>query len=102
MKKLIYVTLIPILTACSSQKPTVRSQNSPIDNITSATKTHKEGVMQRKLDNWLENDWTPTIEKNTTMQKINKDKKRDFTLQEYVDKVNAYIKEKDSQKSDKE
>ena len=50
--------------------------------------------MQKSLDNWLQTDWTPTVEKNETIKKMDENKSRNFTIQEYVDKAGAYIKNK--------
>ncbi|WP_457745361.1 hypothetical protein [Sulfurimonas sp.] len=69
--------------------------------------------MQKALDQWLQKEWTPTVEKDSTIQKkymqekiIKKDKgeekvfiekkSRNFTLQEYVDKISVYMQAKPS------
>ena len=52
--------------------------------------------MQQSLDNWLKNDWTPTVEKDEKIKEINEDKERSFTLQEYVDKAVIYSNESNS------
>ena len=75
--------------------------------------------MQKSLNSWLENEWEPTISKDKEIQKkymqeekvqnkgeaqtsaketqeshfVDKED-RNFTLQEYVDKASAYMKEK--------
>lgn len=72
--------------------------------------------MQNSLDNWLKDEWTPTVEQDSNIQKkymkeevvvegetnttksqevkYTEDKERAFTLQEYVDKAVAYQKAK--------
>ena len=82
-----------IFTGCSSGVVTTPSKNNALNNITNMNKEHKSYGMQKSLDNWLKEKWTPTIEKNATIRQINQDKQRDFTLQEYVDKVEVYLKE---------
>lgn len=49
--------------------------------------------MQTSLNKWIKEDWTPSVEKNETIEKINSDKKRSFKLQEYVDKMEVYSNE---------
>ena len=85
-----------IFTGCSSSIATTPSKNNALNNITNVNKEYKSYSMQKSLDNWLKEKWTPTIEKNATIHQINQDKQRDFTLQEYVDKIEVYLKESNS------
>ena len=67
--------------------------------------------MQRSLNDFVKNDWTPTLSKDENIQKkymkvdesnstkedkktYVEDKDRSFTLQEYADKISAYMKAK--------
>lgn len=70
------------------------TQNKELNSVSPTNQTKKDGAMQKSLDTWLEKDWTPTVEKNETIKKVNEDKDRNFTLQEYVDKAGAYLKNK--------
>ncbi|MBU0631160.1 hypothetical protein KKA17_00800 [bacterium] len=70
------------------------TKNKELNTISPSHQDKEDGKMQKSLDNWLENDWTPTVEKNETIKKMDENESRNFTLQEYVDKVGAYIKNK--------
>lgn len=82
--------LLVMLIGCGSKTETTPTKNQALIDITSTKKVKKDYAMQKALDNWLENEWTPTIEKNESIKKINDDKERAFTLQEYVEKISAY------------
>lgn len=70
------------------------TQNKVLNSVSPTNQEKKDGAMQKSLDTWLEKEWTPTVEQNETIKKMNEDKNRNFTLQEYVDKAGAYIKNK--------
>jgi len=103
------------LSGCGYTADVSPSQNTELKKVTpsqNCKKSHnceKKGYMQRALDEWLEEEWTPTVEKDEaiqkkymevkTIKKADKEEKvliekkdRDFTLQEYVDKASAYMK----------
>jgi len=122
-----FITLSPLiitaflLSSCaSSQTEVAPSQNSALNSISKSNASkEKEGLMQKSLNSWLENEWEPTISKDKEIQKkymqeekvqnkgeaqtsaketqeshfVDKED-RNFTLQEYVDKASAYMKEK--------
>ena len=68
------------------------SQNNALNSISPSHKTKaQEGILQKKSDAFIKDDWTPTIEKNSTIKTINEDESRDFKIQEYVDKAGVYI-----------
>ena len=114
MKHLITITLTItasiIVGGCASSAPVPPSQNCDLNKISNSHGKNKPGLMQKNLNNWLKNEWTPTVNKdkkiqkkylkkettttndNTTEEKYVEDKERNFTLQEYVDKASAYIK----------
>ena len=48
--------------------------------------------MQKSLNDFVKNDWTPTLSKDK--KTYVEDKDRSFTLQEYTDKISAYMKAK--------
>ena len=81
-----------ILNSCSSSNVVNPSQNNALNSVTSSHK-EKSGAMQKSLDNWLEEEWTPTVEKDKEVKEKYSDKSRDFTIQEYVDKSTIYIKD---------
>ena len=54
--------------------------------------------MQKALDNWIKDDWTPTVEKDKDIKNKNSDIERDFKLQEYADKIAVYMRENNSSK----
>ncbi len=100
MNKLALLTIttfsILSLTSCNSSNDVSPSQNKALNGVTQATTYKEDGAMQKSLDNWLNKEWTPTVEKDEKIKKINKDKNRNFTLQEYVDKAAVYSKEDNS------
>ena len=101
--KNITLTALTVLTivgmsACGSKELGSPSQNSALNSVTTSGKNTKSAGMQKSLDSWLEKEWTPTVEKDKEIQKKYKDEDRDFTLQEYVDKSEAYLKDKNSTK----
>jgi hypothetical protein len=122
MKQLIIITntltALLLLSGCGSSKTVAPSQNSALNSISkSSAAKEKKGIMQSSLENWLKTEWEPTLSKDATIQKKymkavpqngkteksqKGDKKstyverddRPFTLQEYVDKTEAYLKAK--------
>lgn len=94
------------LAGCSQHTTDVPANdpNSPV--ISPKHTTDRPGYMQKIMDNFLENDWSPTLSKDKEIQKkymkkrdnmeegseelYEEDKKRAFTLQEYLDKATAY------------
>jgi hypothetical protein len=100
MKKLYIPIIIGLsISACSTAQSPTPSKNEALLSVTSGKEKKKEGAMQKALDNWLEKEWTPTVEKDEEIKKVNEDEKRAFTLQEYVDKAEVYS---DSKAKDKE
>jgi len=120
---------ILILGGCASNNKMVTpSQNSALNSVSKSTAAvKKEGIMQKSLDSWLKTDWEPTINKDKKIQKkylkketandldtnntnnTTTEKKEDkyveredknFTLQEYVDKAEAYSKAHSSDKQE--
>ena len=97
MKKLIsYIILAVILNSCSASKPTNPSQNSALNSISKSSQKSEKGSMQNNLDKWLQEEWEPSVKKDTKTQEKYSDKSRDFKLQEYVDKASLYLKEHNS------
>lgn len=136
MKQITTITLITLtislISGCSSKTEVAPSQNSALNSISSSGQNSKSSYMQKSLDSWLKEDWTPTVTKDKEVQKkymkkttVSKngesnetvenkstqsktvqengtsdegsyveDKDRNFTLQEYVDKAEAYFKAK--------
>ena len=123
MKQLIPTTLMAslfiLLSGCATDEPVAPSQNSDLNKISNSNGKEKPGLMQKSLDSWLKNEWTPTVNKdkkvqkkylkkvniknidtnadmketsNATEEKYVENKERNFTLQEYVDKASAYMK----------
>jgi len=124
MKQLIKTTLTAslfiLLSGCAAGVPVAPSQNSDLNKISNSNGKEKPGAMQKSLDSWLKNEWTPTVNKdkkiqkkylkkadgsiqeinNTTEEKYVEKEDRNFTLQEYVDKTEAYLKAKPSDDKD--
>jgi len=116
MKQLITTSLITfafiLLNGCATDALVTPSQNGDLNKVSNSNGKAKSGLMQKSLDNWLKNEWTPTVNKdkkvqnkymkkvdikrknssNDTEKKYVEDKERNFRLQEYVDKATAYSK----------
>ena len=114
MKKLIvkYSTSISLIlfTACSTTPDVSPSQNNALNKISNSNANNNKGSMQSLLDDFLKDDWTPTVENDKEIQKkymqevkesnatsesnttyVEKEGKY-FTLQELADKRAAYVK----------
>ena len=70
------------------------TKNEALNKVSPSNQEKKDGAMQKSLDNWLEKVWTPTVQKDEKVKKIDANESRNFTLQEYVDKAVAYSKNK--------
>jgi len=97
MKHLIIIFLSTLVTisfsGCSSKEGVTPSENKALNDVSPAHKTKKGYYLQKKLDGWLKNDWTPTMKKNEVVEKkYEENSSRNFTLQEYVEKAALYIK----------
>ncbi|MCX6073966.1 MAG: hypothetical protein NTY39_06565 [Campylobacterales bacterium] len=78
------------------------SNNSALHTVSpSSTSVSKGGAMQKGLDGWLKEEWTPRsepssstplIQKSTAHEntKIQEEKNESFTLQHYADKWKMY------------
>ena len=56
-----------LLNACSNHVGVTPSQNPSLGAVTpSATATSKGGMMQKSLDSWLKEEWTPMTSVKTT------------------------------------
>ena len=92
---LLYVTLSGCSGLSDSKDSTIvtPTQNKSLEAISPTNQTKKSGMMQNSLNGWLKTEWTPTVEKNETIKKMDENTSRDFTLQEYVNKAKVYVKE---------
>jgi len=131
MKKLLLlIPVVFIFNACSKVDGVNPSKNKAL-NIVAGKKEKKPAFMQNLLDDWLENEWNPTVSSaktptgdtiikiipnedgtaklvdaktNVVLKKMTKDQvkkqkeiqekykeeDRNFTLQEYIDKLVVY------------
>ena len=96
--KLISIITFTLLSfsACSTTEVGNPSQNSALNSVTNSGKDVKTGAVQESLNSWIKEDWEPKVEKNKKIQKKYENEDRDFTLQEYVDKSEVYVKDKKS------
>ena len=103
-----------IFTACSTSSDVSPSQNDALNNVSNSDANNNKGALQGLLDSFIEDDWSPTVEKDKEIQnkymvesqELNstkeskkvyvEDASRDFTLQEYADKAGVYIKAHES------
>jgi len=79
------------------------SQNPSLNAVSpSVTATSQsDGAMQKSLDTWTEEEWTPKTEGNSTVQEMHEDDNSSFTLQKYVDKAGVYLDEKEKEEAGK-
>jgi hypothetical protein len=101
--KITIVATISILSlsSCSSNSSVAPSRNEALNSVTNSTaEKNNKGSMQKSLDIWLKNEWTPKVEKDEAIKAKNQDKDRDFKLQEYVDKSEVYMRESNSTTKD--
>jgi len=74
MKQLIIISqallTLSFFSGCvANSTATPPSQNKTLNSITKSNAAkEKDGAMQRSLDNWLHNDWSPTVAKNKEVQ----------------------------------
>jgi len=74
MKHIILITsALILLTACHKIDGVNPAQNKALNTISGIKEKKQSGYMQQALDNWIKNDWTPTVEKN---EKIKRKKQR--------------------------
>jgi len=146
MKKLLLlIPMVFIFNACSKVDGVNPSKNKTL-NIVAGKKEKKPALMQNLLDDWLKNEWSPTVsgtkiptgdtkikiipnedgtaklvnaktnvvlkemtkeqfEKQKEVEEKYKEEDRDFTLQEYIDKMivynNTHISDEKSSHSNK-
>jgi len=99
--------------ACSHSEPVAPSQNSALNSISNSSGKEKSGIMQQGLDSWLEKEWSPAIQKDEQVRekymqeteesgeiKYRDKENKPFTLQEFIDKSDAYFKAKESELDD--
>lgn len=70
------------------------TKNEALNKVSPLNQNRPDGSMQKSLDHWLETDWTPTVQKDEKIKKVDANENRNFTLQEYVDKAVTYSKNK--------
>jgi len=87
----------------TEKKQPAPSQNPSLNAVSPSVTAASEGDgdMQKGLDTWTEEEWTPKTEGNRTAQEINEDDNSTFTLQKYVNKTGVYLDEKEKEKAGK-
>jgi len=58
-----------LMVGCSALSSSAPSSNSALNSISSSGATEKDGAMQRIMDDWFKNDWTPTVSEDKDIQK---------------------------------
>lgn len=105
MKQIIItLPLLTLLVGCASNSTSVTpSNNTALNKISPSSIKENSGFMQKSLDSFVKEDWSPTLAKDKNIQKkymkkekevYVEDKNRNFTLQEFADKISAYTKAK--------
>ncbi|QSZ42641.1 hypothetical protein GJV85_11150 [Sulfurimonas aquatica] len=103
------IFLLLLLGGCASNTKVSPSNNSALNSVSPIVKKEKAGFIQKTLDEFVEDEWTPTVSKDEKIQKkyMSQSKKasdeeviyiekedKNFTLQEIVDKSEAYFRAK--------
>ena len=57
------------MVSCSTLSSTAPAHNTALENISTSNVKKKDGAMQRVMDDWFNNDWTPTISEDKDIQK---------------------------------
>lgn len=65
------VSLIALTSGCANREGVAPSQNSSLNAVSpSGTATSQGGVMQRSLDSWLKEEWTPLTTNVPTVKTV--------------------------------
>ncbi|MDD5157307.1 hypothetical protein [Sulfurimonas sp.] len=94
MKKILLLATALIFSGCSKINNQNPSQNSALSKIAGKTQENDSGFLQKSLDGWIEKEWTPAVEKNDKIKDINTNENRSFTIQEYINKIRIYNRDK--------
>ncbi len=97
-----------ILAGCANREGVAPSQNPSLQEVSpSTTATSEGGVMQRSLDAWLKEEWTPltapaaapaTPAERPDTNGSAAEEEPPFTLQHYIDKWKIYHENQDKRK----
>ena len=128
---LLYSSVVFVLCGCTSHPDVSPSQNPSLRSVSpNATGISKEGYMQRNLDQWLKEEWTPMTEgspsspvpsasaeqplsapsvstesaptvPNVQITSPKVEESTPFTLQKYADKWKVYLENKEKMKAGK-
>ena len=74
------------------EEPVSPTKNEALSKVSPLNDGRSDGTVQKSLDSWLKTVWTPSVDKNETIKKIDENTSRNFTIQEYIDKAGVYIK----------
>jgi len=102
-----FFSLITLMSGCANREGVAPSQNSSLQAVSpSTTSASSGGAMQKSLDSWLKEEWTPITTapsqkegKDTqaavmTTPAVQQEDNTSFTLQKYADKWKAYHESK--------
>lgn len=97
-----------VLVGCANREGVSPSQNSSLNAISpSTTATSEGGSMQRSLDTWLKEEWTPLsapssgASASSSALTAQPEDNTPFTLQKYADKWKIYHENKEKMKEGK-
>ena len=82
----------PSTVQAQKEEPVSPTKNKALTKVSPLNDGRADGTVQKSLDSWLETVWTPSVDKNETIKKIDENTSRNFTIQEYIDKAGVYIK----------
>lgn len=99
------ISVIVLTSGCANREGVAPSQNTSLNAVSpSGTATSEGGAMQRSLDGWLKEEWTPMtaptvttttapdgkVLTTTTAAVVAPEDETPFTLQKYADKWKTY------------
>jgi len=75
-------------------------KTGPASDIAWSRNYKKEkGILQKSLDNWMEEEWNPSFEGNATQAARDENASHNFTLQHYYDKSQIYLEKQEEKKA---
>jgi hypothetical protein len=90
-----------LIIGCSSSNSVAPSQNSALNSVSNSTAAKpKNSYIQKAMDNWLTNDWAPTVSQDKNIQKkyMQKDESTTTTPKE-IEIEQKYIRKDGTPKS---
>lgn len=92
----IAVSSLFILNSCSSNSSVAPSQNSALNSVSNSSGKEKSGYMQKAMEGWIKDDWTPSVSKDKEIQEKYMKKVETPALSADKNEKKSIVKEKSS------